>query len=103
MAIVNQIKIYAKKDKASELKKKLNSLVELALENKACQKFELYQLEDKRENLFIIEIWKNDKKKVAFYESEAYENLHVEMKNLIENEEIDSLKLPTCLTKLGLK
>lgn len=103
MASAAQICIESKIDKASELKIVLNSLVELSLADKACQKCELYQLDDKRESFFIIEIWKNDKKKSAFLESDECRSLYKEIEELSSSIVPKALKLPQCLTKLGLK
>jgi len=103
MAIVNQINIEAVEGKEKDLKQVLNSLVALSLEQKACQKYELYQLEDKRKTFFIIEIWKNEKKKTAYYESKQYLEISENISKLSLKLSSNSLKLPQCLTKLGLK
>lgn len=103
MLSANQILIEAKQGKAKELKELLNSLVELSLEASGCQKFELYQLNDLREQFFIIELFKSEKKHMAYLEDESYKELKAQIDSLAESISVNALKLPQCLTKLGLK
>jgi quinol monooxygenase YgiN len=81
----------------------LNALVEAALLEKGCQKYELYQLDEDREVFFIIEVWKSAKRYREHLENETYRALEEEMKELIEIQVTNPLKLTQCLTKLGLK
>ena len=103
MASALQVVIESKKEKESELKELLNTFVEISLENSACQKCELYQLDENRESFFIIQIWKNEKKRASFLESLECKNLYKEIENLSFSISSNALKLPQCLTKLGLK
>jgi len=103
MTSANQIVIHAKEGKAKELKELLNALVEFTLEVSACQKYELYQLNEHREEFFIIEIFKSEKKQAAYLEEANYIALKKEIDLLSEFTSINPLKLPQCLTKLGLK
>jgi quinol monooxygenase YgiN len=103
MAIANQINIQSLENREKELKQLLNEFVELSLTHVACQKSELYQLEESRENFFMIDIWKNDKKRKAFLESSEYKDLYKKIEDVSASFSLSSLKLPQCLTKLGLK
>ncbi len=103
MTIANQVIIEAVDGHAKTLKPLLNSLVEAALLEKGCQKYELYQLDEDREVFFIIEIWKSAKRYREHLENETYRALEEEMKELIEIQVTNPLKLTQCLTKLGLK
>lgn len=103
MTIANQVIIEAVDGHAKTLKPLLNALVEAALLEKGCQKYELYQLDEDREVFFIIEIWKSAKRYREHLENETYRVLEEEMKELIEIQVTNPLKLTQCLTKLGLK
>ena len=103
MLSANQVVYQAQEGKAKELKEVLNRLVEFSLEVQGCQKYELYQLNEQREDFFIIELFKSEKKYISYLESEAYLALKSEIDALIEFNSINPLKLPQCLTKLGLK
>ena len=103
MTIANQVIIEAKDGQAKMLKPLLNTLVEAALLEKGCQKYELYQLDEDREVFFIVEIWKSAKRYNDYLKNETYKALEKEMKELIEIQVTNPLKLTQCLTKLGLK
>jgi quinol monooxygenase YgiN len=103
MTIANQVIIEAVDGHAKTLKPLLNALVEAALLEKGCQKYELYQLDEDREVFFIIEVWKSAKRYREHLENETYRALEEEMKELIEIQVTNPLKLTQCLTKLGLK
>jgi len=103
MTIANQVIIEAIDGQAKTLKPLLNALVETALLEKGCQKFELYQLDKERNIFFIVEIWKSAMRYNEHLENETYK-AHIEkMKELIIGEVTNALKLTQCLTKLGLK
>ncbi len=99
MTIANQITITALPQQEKTLKEQLNDLVSKSILEKGCQKFELYQLYDKRDQFFIIEIWKHEKAYKKHLESSTY----LTLKETIQNMETHPLKLTQCLTKLGLK
>lgn len=103
MTIANQVIIEAIDGESKTLKPLLNTLVEAALLEKGCQKFELYQLNEDRELFFIIEIWKSLKRYNDHLKNEVHLALVAEMKDLIEIQITNPLKLTQCLTKLGLK
>ena len=103
MTIANQVIIEAIDGQAKALKPLLNALVEAALLEQGCQKYELYQLDEDREVFFIVEIWKSGKRYNEHLENETYKTLEEEMKTLIEVQVTNPLKLTQCLTKLGLK
>lgn len=103
MTIANQVIIEAVDGHAKTLKPLLNSLVEAALLEKGCQKYELYQLDEDRKVFFIIEIWKSAKRYKDHLENETYKALEEKMKEFIEIQVSNPLKLTQCLTKLGLK
>ncbi len=103
MVCANQILIHAKESKEKEVKELLNELVALSLLANGCQKYELYQLNEKREEFFIIEIFKSEKKYSAYLENPEYKELRVKIDILCEFHRLNPLKLPQCLTKLGLK
>jgi len=103
MLSANQVVYQAQEGKAKELKEVLNKLVEFSLEASGCQKFELYQLNEQREDFFIIELFKSEKKYASYLESEEYLTLKSEIDTLVEFSSVNELKLPQCLTKLGLK
>ena len=103
MTIANQVIIEAVEGKEKALKSLLNALVEAALLEKGCQKYELYQLDEDRTIFFIIEIWKSEKRYNTHLESEAFRSLCAEMDELIDVKVSNPLKLTQCLTKLGLK
>ena len=103
MTIANQVIIEAVDGNAKTLKPLLNTLVEAALLEKGCQKYELYQLDEDREVFFIIEIWKSAKRYNEHLENEVYKAVEEEMKELIDIQVTNPLKLTQCLTKLGLK
>ncbi len=103
MTIANQVIIEAIDGHSKTLKPLLNTLVEVALLEKGCQKYELYQLDEDREVFFIVEIWKSAKRYKDHLENETYKALEEEMKELIEIQVTNPLKLTQCLTKLGLK
>jgi len=103
MLSAHQVVYQAQEGKAKELKEVLNRLVEYTLEVSGCQKFELYQLNEQREDFFIIELFKSEKKYATYLESEAYLSLKSEIDILIDFRSNNPLKLPQCLTKLGLK
>ncbi len=103
MTIANQLIIESIDGQSKKLKPLLNALVEAALLEKGCQKYELYQLDEDREVFFIIEIWKSGKRYNDHLENETYKAIEEEMKELIEIQVVNPLKLTQCLTKLGLK
>lgn len=103
MTIANQIIIEAIDGKAKALKPLLNALVEMTLLEKGCLKYELYQLDEDRDVFFIIEIWKSEKRYNDHLASDAFKALEAEMKELIEIQVSNPLKLTQCLTELGLK
>ncbi|MDA3947546.1 MAG: putative quinol monooxygenase [Helicobacteraceae bacterium] len=103
MTIANQLIIEAEDGRSKDLKSLLNIMVEAALLEKGCQKYELYQLDEDRELFFIIEIWKSEKHYNAHFENETFKAISEEMKELVEIEVKNPLKLTQCLTTLGLK
>ena len=103
MTVANQIITEAIDDHAKTLKPLLNSLTETAFLEKGCQKFELYQLDEEREQFFIIEIWKSAKSYNNHLTNEIYLDLNNEMNDYIKIQTCKPLKLTQCLTKLGLK
>jgi len=103
MTVANQIVLTAKSGKEKSLKDELNVLVTRTLLEKGCQKFELYQLLDDREQFFIVEIWKSERSYNKHLNNEEYLKHNMMLKQLIETETVHSLKLTQCLTKLGLK
>ena len=103
MTIANQISIEVKTNQTKAVKALLNTLVENALLEKGCQKFELYQLDKEREYFFIVEIWKSEKAYNEHCIHETYLALKTELDPLIETERTRPLKLTQCLSKLGLK
>ena len=103
MTIANQLIIESIDGQSKKLKPLLNTLVETVLLEKGCQKYELYQLDEDREVFFIIEIWKSGKRYNDHLENETYKAIVDEMKELIEIQVANPLKLTQCLTKLGLK
>jgi len=103
MTIANQITFTSKPDQERDLKTILNTLVTQALLEKGCQKFELYQLSESRQEFFIVEIWKSDKSYQTHLKQEAYKKLLREIEDLCSTQIIHPLKLTQCLTKLGLK
>ncbi|MEN8146272.1 MAG: antibiotic biosynthesis monooxygenase [Campylobacterota bacterium] len=103
MTVANRVIIEAVEGKEKTLKPLLNALVEAALLEKGCQKYELYQLDEDRTIFFIIEIWKSEKRFNAHLENETFISLSAEMDELIDVKVSNPLKLTQCLTKLGLK
>ncbi len=103
MLSANQLVFQAQEGKIKELKEVLNTLVEFSLEASGCQKYELYQLHDQRKDFFIIEFFKSEKKHKDYLKSEAYLNLRDKIDALVEFKTVNVLKLPQCLTSLGLK
>ena len=103
MTIANQLTFSAKLDQERLLKATLNDLVENALLEKGCQKFELYQLYETPQQFFIVEIWKSDKSYQNHLKNKQYQTLVQEMQKHLHKEEKFDLKLTQCLTKLGLK
>ena len=103
MVAANQIVIIAKEGEAKALKEVLNELVAYSLGVNGCQKYELYQLNEHREDFFIIEIFKSEKKHATYLKEEQYQNLKTKILELCEEFSMNELKLPQCLTQLGLK
>ena len=103
MLSANQLVFQAQEGKTKELKELLNALVEFSLEASGCQKYELYQLYDQREDFFIIEFFKSEKKYKDYLKSEGYISLRDKIDALVEFKAVNALKLPQCLTSLGLK
>jgi len=103
MTVANQIIIKAKQGEEKNLKNELNLLVAQALLEKGCQKFELYQLLDAKDEFFIVEIWKSERSYNKHLENERYLQHRDILKHLIDNEKVQPLKLTQCLTELGLK
>ena len=98
-----QVVLNAKEGKAKELKELLNELVEFSVEFSGCQKFELYQLNEQREEFFIIEMFKSEKKQKAYIDSQEYKALELKVNDFCDFIGRNELKLTQCLTKLGLK
>ena len=103
MLSANQLVFQAQEGKAKELKELLNALVEFSLEASGCQKYELYQLNEQREDFFIIELFKSEKKHSSYLNSTGYLDLRTKIDPLLDFSSVNALKLPQCLTKLGLK
>jgi len=103
MTIANQIIIQAKEGTEKVLKETLNTLVEEALLEKGCQKFELYQLYDEQRRFFIVEIWKSERRYDEHLKSAQYQSRLQEISRLSLSQTTHPLKLTQCLTKLGLK
>jgi len=101
MTVANQIIINAKADEEKTVKSFLNGLVAKALLEKGCQKFELYQGDEDRSYFVIIEIWKSEKRYAMYKESAMYQELQAHKS--ISKQTTLGLRLPQCLTKLGLK
>lgn len=102
MVVANQISIVAAEGRESELKEHLNTMVQSALGEKGCLKYELYQIEQERHLFFIIEIWKNNKAWLAHEASPSYLAFLSEASGCIQSRESRALKLTQCRSKLGL-
>ena len=103
MTIANEIIIEATVGKDKELKPLLNDLVASVLNEKGCQKFELYQRFDERSHFFIIEIWKSNKAYEKHLNNEVYKDKILNIDAFSTSQVTHALKLTQCLTELGLK
>jgi len=103
MTIAKRLDYSAVETKERELKEALNNLVAQTLLVKGCQKCEMYQLNEERSHFFMIVIFKSQKAIRLYEEDEQIQALRKEVKRYTQKDETYDLKLPQCLTKLGLK
>ena len=85
MHIVKKISFTAKEGKADELHRLLDFMVKESSKEEGCDKYELYQFKEEKNEFFLIEVWVDKESLETHKNTGHYKKFKEEIDSLIES------------------